>query len=100
MDDHEFGAGNEEEDEWFILTKALLEERDDIAEAVASFEGDPKHAVSAEGVEWFKKSDTGLRQLRLRLRSRRNFNAWRYLAASASLLLTLNGSSVAAISKA
>lgn len=56
MEDHELGEGNEDEDEWFILSSQLLADRPDIAQAIEQFEGDPRHPVSAEGVAWLKRA--------------------------------------------
>lgn len=56
MNDHELGVGNENDDEWFTLSRELLEERSDIADAIEAFQGDPRHEVSAEGVAWFKRN--------------------------------------------
>lgn len=53
--DHEYGTGDPSEDEWFVLTSDLLNARPDIAEAVAAFEGDQRHPVSAEGAQWLRE---------------------------------------------
>ena len=80
--------GDPAEDEWFILRDELVAKRGEIAEAVAAFEGDPRHEVSAEGVDWLKRSAVHERACVTRLL----FNAGRlaafYALASAEIHIT------------
>jgi hypothetical protein len=50
------GRSDDLRDEWFILSTGLLAKRPDIAEAVETFEGDPRHPVSTEGARWFQQA--------------------------------------------
>ena len=75
-DDHSLGAGDPTEDEWFILNRELFVERPELEEEFFSLEGDPRHVVSKEGVDWLKEAAMGERACLTRLL----FNGGRFAA--------------------
>jgi hypothetical protein len=56
LEDHCFGSGDEALDEWFVLGREPEDRVDQIKEAVDGFEGDPRHPVAADGVDWLKRA--------------------------------------------
>lgn len=86
--DHEYGCGDPENDEWFILSRDLLEGREDIRRAIEAFEGDPRHPVSAEGADWLKKAAIYERACITRLLLNGGYLAAFYGLASAEVTIT------------
>jgi hypothetical protein len=76
------------EDEWFVLSPALLKERPKIAEAVEAFEGDPRFEVSTEGARWLKRAAAYERACLTRLLFIGDRLAGFYALASAEVRIT------------